>query len=129
MSDYTKLNLKSDVEDSAPGFGLGDNLEARFGRKALELQQFGFSYQKMQPNYRQGFGHVHKEQEELDLVLGGSGRVKVGDDIVELAQWDALRVGPGVMRQFESGGEGLEYIAIGGAPTGDAEMVNDWWVG
>src|SRR5690349_7036837 len=114
MSGYTKLNLKSDIKDSAPGYGLGDNLEARFGRKALELQQFGFSYQKMQPNYRQGFAHVHKEQEELYLVIGGGGRVKIDDDIVDLKQWDALRVGPGVTRQFESGGDGLEYIAIGG---------------
>lgn len=127
MSDYTKLNLKNDVEDSAPGYGLGDHLEARFGRKALELQQFGFSYQKLQPNYRQGFGHLHKEQEELYLVIGGGGRVKVDDDIVELKQWDALRVGPGVTRQFEAGGDGLEYIAVGGNPTGDAEMINGWW--
>ena len=28
----------------------------------------------------------------------------------------------------EAGSEGLAYIAIGGNPTGDAEMLNDWWV-
>jgi mannose-6-phosphate isomerase-like protein (cupin superfamily) len=129
MSDYLKMNIKEDLEDAAPGFGLGDHLEARFGRKAMDLQQFGFSYQKFEPNYRQGFGHVHKEQEELYLVIGGGGRVKVADEILELRQWDALRVEPGVTRQFEAGENGLEYIAIGGAPTGDAEMINDWWVG
>ena len=127
MSGYTKLNIKDDLEDSAPGYGLGDDLEARFGRKALELQQFGFSYQKLQPNYRQGFAHVHKEQEELYLVIGGGGRVKIDDEIVDLQRWDALRVGPGVTRQFEAGGDGLEYIAVGGNPAGDAEMINGWW--
>jgi mannose-6-phosphate isomerase-like protein (cupin superfamily) len=60
-------------------------------------------------------------------VIGGGGRVKVDDEIVELQRWDALRIGPGVTRQFEAGDDGLEYIAVGGNPTGDAEMINDWW--
>ena len=38
MAQYTQLNLRSDVEDMAPRFGMGDEMEARFGRKALELE-------------------------------------------------------------------------------------------
>ncbi len=128
MSDYTKVNLKDDVEDSAQGYGLGDHLEARFARKAMGLEQFGFSYQKMEPNYRQGFGHVHKEQEEVYLVLEGNGRIKVEDEIVDLALWDAIRIPAGVTRAIESGGDGMAFVAIGGQPTGDAEMINGWWV-
>ena len=126
MGNYTKTNIK-DIDNAAASFGLGDHLETRFARKAMGLEQFGFSYQKMQPSFRQPFGHIHKEQEEVYLVLSGSGREKVEDDIVELAQWDALRVPAGLTRAFEAGDDGLEYIAIGGNPTGDADLIQNWW--
>jgi mannose-6-phosphate isomerase-like protein (cupin superfamily) len=129
MSDYTKVNLKHDVNNAAVDFGMGDDLETRFARKAMGLEQFGFSYQKMQPGFRQPFGHVHKEQEEAYLVLEGSGRIKVEDEIVDLAQWDAIRIPAGTTRAFEAGPEGLTFIAMGGNPTGDAEMLNGWWDG
>ena len=127
MSDYTKKNLK-ELDNAAEQFGLGDHMETRFARKAMGLEQFGFSYQRFQPGYRQGFGHVHKEQEEAYVVLEGSGRAKVEDEIVDLEQWDVLRVPAGTTRAFEAGPDGLAYIAIGGNPTGDADMVTDWWV-
>ena len=127
MSDYTKKNLKDDFENAAESYGLGDKLEARFGRKVMGLDQFGFSYQKMQPGFRQGFGHSHKEQEEAYVVLEGGGRVKLEDEIVDLREWDVLRVPPGVMRAFEAGPDGMAYIAIGGNPTGDSDMVEGWW--
>jgi uncharacterized cupin superfamily protein len=126
MSDYTKTNIK-DLDNAAASFGMGDHLETRFARKAMGLEQFGFSYQKMQPGFRQPFGHVHREQEEAYLVLEGSGRVKIEDEIVDLKQWDAIRVPAGLTRAFESGPDGLTFIAIGGTPTGDADMVNGWW--
>jgi uncharacterized cupin superfamily protein len=127
MSDYTKKNLKGDIENSAESYGMADKLEARFARKSMGLEQFGFSYQKMQPGFRQAFGHVHREQEEVYVVLEGGGRVKIEDEIVDLRTWDALRVPPGVTRAFEAGPDGMAYIAIGGNPTGDADMIQDWW--
>ncbi len=126
MGDYTKVNIKEELDNSAEQYGL-EGFEARFARKAMGLEQFGFSYQKFGPSWRQPFGHVHREQEGLYLVINGSGRAKVDDDIVELRQWDALRVPAGATRQFESGPDGLEYDAIGGNPAGDAEMINGWW--
>jgi mannose-6-phosphate isomerase-like protein (cupin superfamily) len=126
MSDYTVKNLKDDVANAAEEFGI-DGMEARFGRKALDLGQFGFSYQKLTPGFRQSFGHRHEKQEEAYIVIAGSGRVKVGEGVVDLKQWDVIRIDPQATRQFEAGPEGLEYIAIGGQPTGDAEMVDDWW--
>jgi uncharacterized cupin superfamily protein len=127
MSDYTKKNLKDDVANAAEEFGMADKLEARFARKALGTEQFGFSYQKLQPDFRLPFGHVHKEQEEAYVVLEGSGRIKVEDEIVDLRQWDVVRIPAGVTRAFEAGSDGLAYLAIGGNPTGDADMIENWW--
>lgn len=129
MAGYTKLNLKDDVEDQAPRFGLGENLEARMARVPLELEHFGVSYQRLGPGYRLPFGHRHKTQEEVYVVIGGSARAKVEDEIVELRPLDALRVHKDTARGFEAGPDGVELIAIGAPNTGpgDADMLNDWW--
>ena len=129
MADYTHLNLKGDVEDQAPNFGLSPDLEARMARVPLELEEFGVSYQRLGPNYRVPFGHRHKQQEEVYVVVGGSGRAKLEDDVIELKQWDALRVPKDTMRGFESGPDGLEVLAIGAPNTGpgDADMAQGWW--
>jgi mannose-6-phosphate isomerase-like protein (cupin superfamily) len=129
MADFTKVNLKDDVEDQAPNFGLAPNLEARMARVPLELEQSGISYQRLAPNFRVPFAHRHKTQEEIYVVVSGSMRMKLEDEIVELKQWDAVRVPKETMRGFESGAEGVEIIAIGAPNTGpgDAEVENDWW--
>jgi mannose-6-phosphate isomerase-like protein (cupin superfamily) len=129
MAGYTKVNLKEDVEDQAPNFGLSPNLEARMARVALELEGFGVSYQRIAPNFRIPFAHRHKQQEEVYVVVGGSGRAKLEDEVVELKHWDALRVPKETMRGFEAGPEGMEVIAIGAPNTGpgDAEMDQDFW--
>jgi mannose-6-phosphate isomerase-like protein (cupin superfamily) len=129
MSSYTLVNLKSDVEDQAPKFGFSPNLESRFARKTLELENSGLSYYKVAPGFRLPFGHRHVDQEEIYLVLSGSARMKLEDEIVELGQWDALRVAADVTRGFEAGPDGAELLAFG-APSNDnadAEMVQDWW--
>ena len=128
MAGYTIQNLK-DVEDQAPNFGLSPQLEARMARVPLELENFGVSYQRLGPNFRVPFGHKHRNQEEVYLVVSGSMRAKVEDEVVELKQWDALRVHKETMRGFEAGPEGVEIIAVGAPNTGpgDAEVEQDWW--
>ena len=128
MSDYTHLNLK-EVEDQAPKFGLSPDLEFRMGRVPLDMEQAGLSYMRVAPNYRIPFGHNHKNQEEVYVVVAGGGRVKVGDEVRELKQWDAVRVHKDTMRGFEAGADGLEIIAIGAPNTGpgDADMEQGWW--
>ena len=101
MSDYTHLNLK-EVEDQAPKFGLSPDLEFRMGRVPLDMEQAGVSYLRVAPNYRIPFGHNHKNQEEVYVVVAGSGRIKVGDEVRELKQWDAVRVHKDTMRGFEA---------------------------
>jgi mannose-6-phosphate isomerase-like protein (cupin superfamily) len=126
--DYTVVNLKQ-VDDMAPKFGLSPGLESRFARVPLELEHSGISYFRVAPEFRAPFGHTHSEQEEIYLVVAGSARVKLDDDIVELNEWDALRIPPGTMRGVEGGPEGAELIAFG-APSNenrDVEMVQGWW--
>ena len=128
MSDYTHVNLK-EVEDQAPKFGLSPDLEFRMGRVPLDMEQAGLSYLRVAPNYRIPFGHNHKNQEEVYVVVAGSGRVKVGDEVREVKQWDAVRVHKDTMRGFEASDDGLEIIVIGAPNTGpgDADMEQGWW--
>jgi uncharacterized cupin superfamily protein len=128
MGNHTIKNLK-DVEDSAPKFGMSEVLEARFAREELGLENSGVSYQRLQPDSRLPFGHKHSEQEELYVVVGGSGRIKLDDEIIDLGRWDAVRIAPGTMRCLEAGSEGLEVVEFG-APNNansDVEMVQGWW--
>jgi uncharacterized cupin superfamily protein len=128
---YTKVNLKADVQDSAPKFGFAPDMEARFASGDLGLEQSGAGYERLAPNFRVPFGHAHEQQEELFVVVSGSGRVKLDDEIVEVGQWDAIRVGPGVMRCFEAGPDGVEVLAFGAPkmdnPAADADMRPGWW--
>jgi len=126
---FAIVNLREDVDDAAQSFGLSPQLEARFARKALAAQKVGLSYQRLEPNFRVPFAHHHATQEEIYVVLSGSGRAKVEDEIVELKQWDALRVDKETTRGFESGPDGMELLAVGAPATeqNDAELVNDWW--
>jgi mannose-6-phosphate isomerase-like protein (cupin superfamily) len=129
MSEYTIKNLKTEVDDQAPNFGLSPDLEARMARVPLELENFGLSYQRLAPNFRVPFGHTHNVQEEAYVVVNGSMRVKLGDEIHELEQWDVVRVPKDTMRSFEAGPEGVEIIAIGAPNTGpgDANVEQEWW--
>ena len=128
MPGHTVQNLK-EVEDQAPNFGLSPHLEARMARVPLELENFGLSYQRLAPDFRVPFGHTHNVQEEAYIVVGGSGRAKLEDEVVDLRQWDVVRVAPEVARAFEGGPDGLELIAIGTdrPEGGDAEMLEGFW--
>jgi quercetin dioxygenase-like cupin family protein len=129
MAGYTIKNLKTDVDDQAPNFGLAPNLEARMARVPLELENFGLSYQRLAPGFRVPFGHTHNVQEEAYVVVNGSVRVKLDDEIQELRQWDVVRVPRDTMRSFEAGPDGVELLAVGAPNTGpgDANVEQEWW--
>jgi mannose-6-phosphate isomerase-like protein (cupin superfamily) len=127
MPDYTHMNLKEDVENASEKFGLAPDMEARFARNTMDLEGGGFSYQKLAPNFRPPAAHRHKTQEEVYVVIAGSGRVKIEDEIREVRQWDAIRLPPGTARAFEGGPTGMELIAIGFGEGGDAEMLEGFW--
>lgn len=123
---YTLKKL-TDVEDSAPKFGMEDRQQARFANEDLDAEHTGVSYLRVHADKRQAFAHKHDEAEEIYVVFAGSGRVKLDDDIVELEVLDAIRVNPGVTRQFEGGPDGIELLAFGPRHKGDGEIVQDWW--
>ena len=129
MAGYTKLNLKDDVDDQGPNFGYEGKIEARMARVPLELEHSGVSYLRLAPGFRIPWGHTHKTQEEVYVLVGGSLRAKLDDEIVELRPFDAVRVHKNTMRGFEAGSERAEMIAIGAPHTGpgDAETVDGWW--
>jgi mannose-6-phosphate isomerase-like protein (cupin superfamily) len=129
---FTHKNLKQDLEDVGSNFDGSPDLEFRLATKALELEQSGLGYQRVPPDYRFPYGHTHERQEEVYVVLGGSGRMKLDDEIVELSQWDTVRVAPGTWRGYEAGPDGLEILVIGAPnlgedPRGDVEGERDWW--
>ena len=128
MADYTVTNLREDVEDSAPKFDMPDEMQARFARSPIEGKTLGISLFTLEPNFRIPFGHKHPNQEEVYVVVSGSARIKIEDEIVELKQWDAVRIGKDTMRNMEGGPEGAEYLAFGaGDDPLDAEMAPGWW--
>ena len=127
MSGYTIVNLK-DVENRASGDG--PTLESRMARSAIESEHLGVSYFRYAPGRRSQRGHAHREQEEVYVVLGGSGSLKLDDELREVRQWDVIRVAPATFRAFSAGPDGLEVLAIGSdrPEGGDGEHTgDDWW--
>src|SRR5690349_24729354 len=130
---FTLKNLKDDLPDVGSNFDGSPDLEFRLATKALELEHSGLGYQRIPPDYRFPYGHTHKRQEETYVVLNGSGRMKLDDEIVELKQWDTVRVSPGTWRGYEAGAQGLEILVIGApnlgeTPRADVEGQRDWWI-
>lgn len=126
MSRFAVVNLL-DVEDS-----VGDRVpgvEGRFARKHLESRDLGVSLFRYAADVRSPMAHSHREQEEAYLVVAGSGRVLLDDEVHELRQWDVVRVAPEVVRAFEAGPEGLDIVAVGGPKPegGDGVMGTAAW--
>lgn len=123
---FTRKRL-TDVKDSAPEFGYGDIQEARFAKDDLDAEDTGVSHHRLKPGKRSPFGHRHEEAEEVYVVLGGSGRIKLDDEILEVETLDAIRIAPGVTRALEAGPGGIEVLAVGPRHDGDGELIQDWW--
>ncbi len=125
MSAYTIVNLH-EIEGSS---NAESDVMARFGRSHLDSEHLGVSYFRYAPGYRSPLGHRHREQEEAYVVVGGSGRVKLDDEILDLKRWDVVRVAPATVRAFEAGPDGIELIAVGSdrPEGGDGERIEDFW--
>jgi mannose-6-phosphate isomerase-like protein (cupin superfamily) len=116
--------------DEVEPFGDGSGpVDGRFARKFLDSKELGVSRFRYAANAKAAYGHKHGSQEEAYVVVSGSGRMKLDDEIIDLNVWDVIRVAPEVVRAFEGGPDGLELIAVGGTKPegGDGEMVQDFW--
>ncbi len=131
---FTLRNLKKDLADLGSNFDGDPEIEFRMATEALELEHSGLTYQRVPPGCRFPYGHTHRRQEEVYVVVRGGGRMKLDDEVVELGEWDAVRVPPGTWRGYEAGSEGLEMIVTGAPHLGaavreDVEGERDWWAG
>ena len=129
---FTLINIKRDPEDVGPKFEGSPDLVFRAATRTLGLEQSALSYQRVPPGYRFPYGHTHETQEEVYVVVRGSGRMKLDDEVVELEEWDAIRVPPGTWRGYEAGPDGLELLVIGAPnlgddPRGDVDGRRGWW--
>jgi mannose-6-phosphate isomerase-like protein (cupin superfamily) len=126
MSDYTIVNLL-EIDDVVAGRAPG--VEGRFGRSRMGSRDLGISQFKWDPNVRSSASHSHREQEEAYVVIAGSGRVRLDDEIRDINRMDVIRVAPEVVRGFEAGPEGLELIAVGGPKPegGDGVLSESPW--
>jgi mannose-6-phosphate isomerase-like protein (cupin superfamily) len=123
MPAYAIVNLL-EIEDSVEGRVEG--LEGRFSRKLLGSSDLGVSHWRYAPDTRNPSSHSHREQEEAYVVVAGSGRVRLDDEVRDIRMWDVVRVAPEVVRAFESGPDGLELIAVGGPkPEGGDGVRSD----
>lgn len=124
MPGWTKKNF-AEITDRSPD----ETMEWRLSRGAVGSQQVGVSRFTYGPGARMPFGHRHREQEEVYVIVGGSGRAKLDNEIVDVAEWDVIRVAPQVMRAFEAGPEGLDVLCVGGRRPdgGDAERDESFW--
>ena len=128
IGSYTKVNLRRDVEDMAPKFEMPEEMNARFARTPIEGETLGLSLMALDPDFRIPFAHKHEGQEEVYVVVHGSGRIKVEDEVVDLAEWDAIRIDKDTMRNVEAGPDGIEFLAFGaGDDPLDDEMAPGWW--
>jgi quercetin dioxygenase-like cupin family protein len=122
MPGYAIVNLL-ELDDAVEGRVEG--LEGRFGRKHLDSTDLGVSHWRYAAGTRNA-AHLHREQEEAYVVVAGSGRVRLDDELRDVRQWDVIRVAPEVVRGFEAGPEGLELIAVGGPkPEGGDGVQSD----
>jgi mannose-6-phosphate isomerase-like protein (cupin superfamily) len=129
MSAPYTLKSLTEVQDVAPALGVDETQEVRFARADLEAERVGFAHHRVAAGRRQGLGDRHEDPgaEEVYVVLSGSGRVKLDDDILEITPLDAIRVSPEVVRSFEAGPDGLVMLVFGPRHDGDGEAFPGWW--
>ncbi len=127
MSSFVIKNLK-EIEDSTGGRAPG--VEARFARKHLDSEHLGITYMRYAAGVRSPMAHSHREQEEAYVVVSGSGRIRLDDEVHDVSEWDVVRVSPQTIRAFEAGDDGLELIAVGSdrPADGDGVLAESAWV-
>ena len=110
MARFTIKNL-TELDDNA-----GENapgIEARFARKPLDSQHLGVTHIRYQPGTRSPMSHSHREQEEVYVVVSGSGKIRLDDETSRA--WDAVRMAPETVRALEAGPERGDRDRLGPA--------------
>jgi quercetin dioxygenase-like cupin family protein len=84
----------------------------------LGVTSFGMNIMRWPPHSSGHPEHDERKsgQEEIYLVLSGSGRLVVGGEEIALEQGVVVRVGPGERRQMLADDDGLEVLCLGAVP-------------
>jgi mannose-6-phosphate isomerase-like protein (cupin superfamily) len=129
MANYTALNLE-EVENQGERFGVNPaELQLRMAKDPLNCAHAGISYMRLGPGYRPPWGHRHKTQEEIYVLVNGSARMKIEDEVIDLEPMSAVRIAPETMRGYEAGPDGADFIVIGAPRTGSGDAITEqnWW--
>jgi mannose-6-phosphate isomerase-like protein (cupin superfamily) len=95
--------------------------------------QVALTFRRMPPETggKGSYGHRHKTQEELYLVLSGTLQFKLGDDVLDVPGGTAVRIAPEVVRSvWNEGPEDVELVIASvkiDDPRGDIELVDGFW--
>jgi mannose-6-phosphate isomerase-like protein (cupin superfamily) len=129
MADYT-IKALAEVDDV-----LGDYPgEMRLLTYSIDAEQAALSWRRMPPQTggKGSYGHRHKTQEEIYLVLSGTLQFKLGDDVVDVPDGTVVRVAPEVWRSvWNEGPDDVELVIaarrLDGDPRDDTEFLEDFW--
>jgi mannose-6-phosphate isomerase-like protein (cupin superfamily) len=128
MGDYT-IKALSDIRDV-----LGDYPgEMRFATYDIDAEQAALTWRRMPPKTggKGSYGHRHKTQEEIYLVVSGTLQFKLVDDVIDVPAGTVVRVAPHVVRSvWNEGPDDVELVIVSQKiddPRGDAETVPDFW--
>ncbi len=87
-------------------------------RKQLELTGVALGLIKIPPNEGYTFTHTHREQEEVYIVIDGSGVIAINNNLVDIGSGDIIRVSPSSRRAIKAHAKGLFIICAGAIPMG-----------
>jgi hypothetical protein len=107
---YSVVNI-DEVEGAGPG-GV-----VRFVRRQLGVEAFGINWFEL-PRDTVGLEHDEQAsgQEEVVVVIAGSGHWRIGNDDVPVTLGSFIRIDPGETRCPHAGPDGLTFIAVGARP-------------
>lgn len=128
MSGYTIKPLAEipDVLGDYPG-------EMRFATNEIGAEQVALTWRRMPAGTggKGSYGHRHKTQEEIYLVVSGSLQFKLEDEVVDVPAGTVVRVAPEVARSvWNEGPDDAEMMIVSvkiDDPRGDAQTVPDFW--
>ncbi len=107
MPNYTSVDLGSFKEIAKLENGKA------FLHDILKLTSCEISINVVPKDFEVPFNHKHKENEEIYIVIGGEGIIKVDSEEVKVKEGSAVRISPVAKRTIKNTGKDeLLYICI-----------------
>jgi len=90
--------------------------------KQLEARSLGARLWRLEPG-QASTRHRHREQEEIYILLEGTGRIRIDDELLSLERLDAVVVEAESLRQLFNDGEATQLWLVIGAPREAANTL------